>query len=450
MIPTVPVTVNFADQNGHPIVGGKVSATLTCDELYNGFVVPNQLTVVSDAAGVAVLDLFPNQLGSQGSQYIFRLTQPGGKTLSVTGTVPNAACTLQSIATLPTAPAAPIGQQAVDTAIAAMGAALNSATAAGTSATAAYTSELAAAGSATASDTSAAAAHTSELAAAGSATAAGTSATAAHTSELAAAGSATAADASATAAHTSELAAATSVASLHPGQPNGIATLDSAGKVPSTQITPFSGTVDLSVAPFVALNGATEVVKVIQQTGAYGSTLMTLDGAGRTNQPVLAIKNIGAGVAGVTMSTSYNGSFSIDTSYSDPWKMRWTNRVAEFWASGNAYSPGFPQAFHFSNSAMSAATMTMLVQGQSGQTGDVLRIVDSAAALLASVSPAGDISAIATIKMGVYTVATLPAGVAGKRCCVSDALSPTFLSIVAGGGTVFSPVVHNGTNWVVG
>ena len=429
MIPTVPVTVNFADQNGHPIVGGKVSATLTCDELYNGFVVPNQLTVVSDAAGVAVLDLFPNQLGSQGSQYIFRLTQPGGKTLSVTGTVPNAACTLQSIATLPTAPAAPIGQQAVDTAIAAMGAALNSATAAGTSATAAYTSELAAAGSATASDTSAAAAHTSELAAAGSATAA---------------------DASATAAHTSELAAATSVASLHPGQPNGIATLDSAGKVPSTQITPFSGTVDLSVAPFVALNGATEVVKVIQQTGAYGSTLMTLDGAGRTNQPVLAIKNIGAGVAGVTMSTSYNGSFSIDTSYSDPWKMRWTNRVAEFWASGNAYSPGFPQAFHFSNSAMSAATMTMLVQGQSGQTGDVLRIVDSAAALLASVSPAGDISAIATIKMGVYTVATLPAGVAGKRCCVSDALSPTFLSIVAGGGTVFSPVVHNGTNWVVG
>jgi len=87
MIPTVPVTVNFADQNGHPIVGGKVSATLTRDELYNGFIVPNQLTVVSDAAGVAVLDLFPNQLGSQGSQYIFRLTQPGGKTLSVTGTV---------------------------------------------------------------------------------------------------------------------------------------------------------------------------------------------------------------------------------------------------------------------------------------------------------------------------------------------------------------------------
>ena len=192
MIPTVPVTVNFADQNGHPIVGGKVSATLTRDEVYNGFVVPNQLTTVSDANGVAVLDLFPNQLGSQGSQYIFRLTQPGGKTLSVTATVPNAACTLQSIATLPASPAAPIGQQAVDAAIAAMGAASNSATAA-------YTSELAAAGSATAAGTSATAAHTSELAAAGSATTAGISATAAHISELAAAGSATASDTSATA-----------------------------------------------------------------------------------------------------------------------------------------------------------------------------------------------------------------------------------------------------------
>ena len=422
MIPTVPVTVNFADQNGHPIVGGKVSATLTRDELYNGFIVPNQLTTVSDAAGVAVLDLFPNQLGSQGSQYIFRLTQPGGKTLSVTGTVPNAACTLQSIATLPAAPAAPIGQQAVDTAIAAMGAASNSATAA----------------------------HTSELAAAGSATASDTSAAAAHTSELAAAGSATAADASATAAHTSELAAASSAASLQPGQPNGIATLDSAGKVPSTQITPFSGTVDLSVAPFVALNVATEVVKVIQQTGAYGSTLMTLDGANRTNQPALAIKNIGAGAAGIILLSAAAGNYELNTGGANPWKTTWTNRVAQFWANGNAYSSGYPQAFHFYNAGMSAATTTMLVQGQSGQTGDVLRIVDSAAALLANISPVGDISATATIKTGIYTVATLPAGVAGKRCCVSDALSPTFLSIVAGGGTVFTPVIHNGTNWVVG
>ena len=52
MIPTVPVTVTFFDQNGHPLAGGKVSAILTRDELYQGFVVPNQLTVTSDAAGI--------------------------------------------------------------------------------------------------------------------------------------------------------------------------------------------------------------------------------------------------------------------------------------------------------------------------------------------------------------------------------------------------------------
>ena len=220
MIPTVPVTVTFNDQNGHPMAGGKVSAILTRDELYQGFVVPNQLTVVSDAAGVAVLNLFPNQLGSQGSQYIFKLTQPGGKTLSVTGTVPNAACTLESIVAMPASPAAPIGQVAVDTAIAAMGAASNSAA----QALAIFTNTAAMQAAVTATTNNASAAHTSELnagisagAAAGSATAAGTSAgaaagsaTAAGTSAGAAAGSATAAGTSAGAAAGSATAAGTS------------------------------------------------------------------------------------------------------------------------------------------------------------------------------------------------------------------------------------------------
>ena len=281
MIPTVPVTVTFNDQNGHPMAGGKVSAILTRDELYQGFVVPNQLTVVSDAAGVAVLNLFPNQLGSQGSQYIFKLTQPGGKTLSVTGTVPNAACTLESIVAMPASPAAPIGQVAVDTAIAAMGAASNSAaqalaiftntaamqaavTATTNNASAAHTSELNAGISAGAAHTSelnagisAGAAHTSELNAGISAgqaleifnnttamqaavTATTNNASAAHNSELAAAGSAsgasgsaTAAAGSATAAHNSELAAAGSATTA--STEAGIATAQAAAAALSAQ-----------------------------------------------------------------------------------------------------------------------------------------------------------------------------------------------------------------------
>lgn len=47
-----------------------------------------------------------------------------------------------------------------------------------------------------------------------------------------------------------------------------------------------------------------------------------------------------------------------------------------------------------------------------------------------------------------YTVATLPTGAQGDYAVVSDALAPTYLAIVIGGGTVVTPVFFNGVNWV--
>jgi hypothetical protein len=50
-----------------------------------------------------------------------------------------------------------------------------------------------------------------------------------------------------------------------------------------------------------------------------------------------------------------------------------------------------------------------------------------------------------------YTVATLPAaGTAGRRAYVTDALAPTFLGAMTGGGAVICPVFDNGTAWVAG
>lgn len=52
-----------------------------------------------------------------------------------------------------------------------------------------------------------------------------------------------------------------------------------------------------------------------------------------------------------------------------------------------------------------------------------------------------------------YTVAALPSAVtagAGARTFVTNALTPTFGSTVVGGGTVFTPVYSDGTNWKVG
>jgi hypothetical protein len=49
-----------------------------------------------------------------------------------------------------------------------------------------------------------------------------------------------------------------------------------------------------------------------------------------------------------------------------------------------------------------------------------------------------------------YTVATLPAApVAGTMGYVTNALNPTFNSIVAGGGAVVIAVMFDGTNWRV-
>jgi hypothetical protein len=47
-----------------------------------------------------------------------------------------------------------------------------------------------------------------------------------------------------------------------------------------------------------------------------------------------------------------------------------------------------------------------------------------------------------------YTVATLPAGTQGDTAFVTDAVSPTYLGTLTGGGTVVTPVFFDGTNWV--
>lgn len=52
------------------------------------------------------------------------------------------------------------------------------------------------------------------------------------------------------------------------------------------------------------------------------------------------------------------------------------------------------------------------------------------------------------INMKNYTVSTLPAGTRGDKCYVTDALTPTYLVTVVGGGAITTEVFNNGTNWV--
>lgn len=52
------------------------------------------------------------------------------------------------------------------------------------------------------------------------------------------------------------------------------------------------------------------------------------------------------------------------------------------------------------------------------------------------------------LRLKGYTVATLPAGTQGDKAFVTDALGPTYLVAVVGGGAVVTEVFYNGTAWV--
>jgi hypothetical protein len=98
-IPTVSVTARVRDQAGEPVSGAKVLAKLQTIERYNGYIVPRQSEADTDATGTAVLDVFPNELGSEGSEYLFKIITPT-KTVCVYAVVPNSNCNLEEICDL--------------------------------------------------------------------------------------------------------------------------------------------------------------------------------------------------------------------------------------------------------------------------------------------------------------------------------------------------------------
>lgn len=84
---------------------------------------------------------------------------------------------------------------------------------------------------------------------------------------------------------------------------------------------------------------------------------------------------------------------------------------------------------------------------QRSGTGIVVRLADDSAN---TTFTASDVISTGVVRLQGYTVATLPAGVAGNLCYVTDALTPTYGSTVVGGGAVVTKVWYNGTNYIVG
>lgn len=99
IIPVATVTCRAVDQQGFPIAGARFIARLNVTEIYQGFVVPETVEAIADDNGVALLKLFPNVLGKNGSLYTVQGINPhnGKRFLNALALVPNAPCELTEI-----------------------------------------------------------------------------------------------------------------------------------------------------------------------------------------------------------------------------------------------------------------------------------------------------------------------------------------------------------------
>ena len=75
-LPTVSVTARVYDQSGKPIHKAVVTMRLTTVERYSGYIVPREVRAETDAAGKAVLAVWPNELGTESSEYRVHIKYP--------------------------------------------------------------------------------------------------------------------------------------------------------------------------------------------------------------------------------------------------------------------------------------------------------------------------------------------------------------------------------------
>jgi hypothetical protein len=107
--PTVPVTVRlYSGEDGSPYVGVRVTARLDKNDAYEGFIISERVSEVTDATGTAVLNLFPNDtgtgLGTTGSTWVFRARPSQGLVWDYSAQIPNEACNLDDLANLTAVP----------------------------------------------------------------------------------------------------------------------------------------------------------------------------------------------------------------------------------------------------------------------------------------------------------------------------------------------------------
>lgn len=89
-LPYTTVIFRFFRQDGSPDPDARVTAQLDRYDTFGGAVVPRWQVAEANASGVATIALFPNELGSAGSNYIISMRPGGARANTYLARVPNA------------------------------------------------------------------------------------------------------------------------------------------------------------------------------------------------------------------------------------------------------------------------------------------------------------------------------------------------------------------------
>lgn len=88
-LPTCEVSVQLLEPDDTPIAGANVIAHLSTIDIYDGVVVPAEVTARTNSAGVCTLQLFPNELGQTGSRYTVTIQRTGLPDERLFAVIPN-------------------------------------------------------------------------------------------------------------------------------------------------------------------------------------------------------------------------------------------------------------------------------------------------------------------------------------------------------------------------
>jgi len=189
--------------------------------------------------------------------------------------------------------------------------------------------------------------------------------------------------------------------------------------------------------PITALGGRTTITS---QTGT--GTKFVMD-----TSPTLVTPNIGTPSAGVVTNLTGTASININGTVGAATP---TTVAATTLSTTGVITVGTSDATAVLRAGGANTHLSIQSVGADGnvyiQRGSGASTVGIASATGLAIT--GAVSATTTVKTGGYTVGTLPAGTAGMKAYVTDALAPAFLTTLVGGGAAYSGAQYSGAAWV--